>query len=155
MNSATKNKLSVIFVLCFGFALLRMPSEKVCLDIKNQHVYLRVLRDKSHQNRGFQLVEELRPNEGLLYILTESKKPNFWMKDVVQHLDILFIDTHGHVLDMVHAYPHRRDLITPPPKTRYAIELMGGRAEQLKLTKDTQLSHEVLSGFKSAWVSGY
>jgi len=142
-------------MLCLGFTLLRMPSEKVCIDTKNQHVCLRVLRDKSDQKRGFQLVEELRPNEGLLYILTDSKKPNFWMKDVVQHLDILFIDTHGHVLEMVQAHPHRTDIITPPKKTMYAIELMGGRAKQLKLTKGTQLSHEMLSDFKGALVAGY
>lgn len=155
MNPATKNKLSVIIMLCLGFALLRMPSEKVCLESKNQHVWLRVLREKSDQKRGFQLVEELRPNEGLLYILASSKKPGFWMKDVVQHLDILFIDTHGHVLEMVQAHPHRRDVITPPKQTMYAIELIGGRAKQLKLMKGAQLSHEVLSGFKGALVAGY
>ncbi len=142
-------------MLCLGFALLRMPSEKVCIDMKNQHVCLRVLSQKSDQKRGFQLVEELCPNEGLLYLLTGSKKPVFWMKDVVQHLDILFIDTHGNVLEMVQAQPHRRDVITPPTQTVYAIELIGGRAEQLKLTKGSQLSSEVLSGFKGALVAGY
>ena len=155
MKLATKNKLSVIIMLCLGFALLRMPSEKVCLEIKDQHLCLRVLRDKSDQKRGFQLVEELRPNEGLLYILTDSNKPNFWMKDVVQHLDILFIDTHGHVLEMVQAQPHRRDVITPPKQTMYAIELSGGRAKQLKLIKGAQLSHEILSDFKGALFGGY
>ena len=142
-------------MLCLGFALLRMPSEKVYLEIKNQNLYLRVLRDKSDKNRGFQLVEELCPNEGLLYFLTEPKKPKFWMKDVFQHLDILFIDTHGHVLELVQAHPHRRDLITPPKKTMYVIELMGGRAEQLNLIKGAQLSHEILSEFKGALVSGH
>ncbi len=141
-------------MLCLGFAFLRMPSEKVCLDIKNQHICLRVLRDKSDQKRGFQLVEEILPNEGLLFIFSESEKPNFWMKDVVQHLDILFIDINGNILEMVQAHPHRRDIITPPKKTMYAIELMGGRAEQLKLMKGAQLSHEVLSGFKGVLVAG-
>jgi uncharacterized membrane protein (UPF0127 family) len=130
-----------------------MPSETVYLDIKNQHVCLRVLRDESDQKRGFQLVEELRPNEGLLYILSDSKKPNFWMKDVAQRLDILFIDTNGHILEMVQALPLRRDVITPPKQTRYAIELIGGRAEQLKLTRGTQLSNEVITAFKGTLVS--
>jgi uncharacterized membrane protein (UPF0127 family) len=155
LKLATKNKLSVIIMLCLGFALMRMPSEKVCLEIKDQHLCLRVLRDKSDKNRGFQLVEEVCPNEGLLYFLTEPKKPNFWMKDVFQHLDILFIDTHGQVLELVQAHPHRRDLITPPKKTMYVIELMGGRAKQLNLVKGAQLSHEALSGFKGALFAGY
>ncbi|MDP3935647.1 MAG: DUF192 domain-containing protein, partial [Alphaproteobacteria bacterium] len=100
-------------------------------------------------------VEDLRPNEGLLYILAGSKKPDFWMKDVIQHLDILFIDTYGNILEMVHAHPHRRDVITPPKQTLYAIELIGGRAKQLQLIKGAQLSREVLSSFKGALFAGY
>lgn len=135
-------------MLCLGFSLLRMPTEKVCVDVKNHHMCLRVLRDKVDQTRGFQLVENLHPNEGLLYILQEPKKPNFWMKDVFQHLDIVFIDPHGHVLEIVNAYPHHTDVITPPKETMYAIELLGGRANQLKLMKGHSLPHEIISELK-------
>lgn len=141
-------------MLCLGFTLLRMPTEKICFDVKNQHVCLRVLRDVTDQSRGFQMVENVRPNEGLLYVLSGSKKPDFWMKDVVQPLDIVFIDINGRVLDNVRAYPLREDAITPPKNTMYAIELMGGQAENLQLVKGKHISDQTLSHFKEVLVWG-
>lgn len=141
-------------LLSLGFSLLRMPTETVCVEVKDQHLCLRVLREKTDQKRGFQLVENLYPNEGLLYILSDKKKPNFWMKDVIQHLDIVFIDDHGHVLETVHGPPHRSDVITPPTNTMYAIELLGGRAEQLNLVKGSKLLLNIISepnGALFAW----
>jgi uncharacterized membrane protein (UPF0127 family) len=135
-------------MLCLGFTLLRMPTEKVWFDVKDQQVCLRVLRDQSHQNRGFQLVETLCPNEGLLYILPESKKPGFWMKNVIQPLDIVFIDMNGQVLDNVLAYPLRKDVITPPINATYAIEIMGGQAANFQLIKGNILSEKTLSKLK-------
>jgi uncharacterized membrane protein (UPF0127 family) len=154
LNPATKHKCSIIVMLCLGFSLLRMPTEKVCVDVKNHHMCLRVLRDKVDQTRGFQLVENLHPNEGLLYILQEPKKPDFWMKDVFQHLDIVFIDTHGHILEMVQAHPHRTDPIVTPKDTMYAIELLGGRAQQLNLMKGSNLPLEIISELKGALFAG-
>lgn len=139
-------------MLCLGFTLLRMPTEKVCFDVNDQQVCLRVLRDKAHQKRGFQLVETLRPNEGLLYILSGSKKPDFWMKDVIQPLDIVFIDINGHVLDNVPACPLREDVITPPRNTMYAIEVMGGQAANFHLIKGKTISEKTLSKLKGILV---
>lgn len=154
MSPATKNKCSILVLLSLGFSLLRMPTETVCVEVKDQHLCLRVLRDKTDQKRGFQLVENLYPNEGLLYILSDKKKPNFWMKDVIQHLDIVFIDDHGHVLETVHAHPHRSDVITPPTNTMYAIELLGGRAEQLNLVKGSKLLLNIISEPNGALFAG-
>jgi uncharacterized membrane protein (UPF0127 family) len=151
LNAATKNKFSIVILLCIGFSLLRMPSEKLCVDIKNQHVCLRILRNKTDQSRGFQLVETLHPNEGLLYILQDSNKPNFWMKDVVQHLDIVFVDTNGLILEMVEAHPHRSDVITTPKETMYAIEVLGGRAKKLKFMKGSTLPLKVISDLEGAF----
>lgn len=148
MSARLKNSLSIIMMLCLGFALLRMPTEKVWFEVEDQQVCLRVLRDQTHQKRGFQLVETLRPNEGLLYILPESKKPEFWMKDVIQPLDIVFIDMYGQVLDNVPAYPLREDVITPPINAMYAIEIMGGQALNFQLIKGKSISKEILSKFK-------
>lgn len=155
MSATLKNSLSLIMMLCLGFILLRLPSEKVCFEVKDQHVCLRVLRDKADQARGFQFVENLRPNEGLLYILSGSKKPDFWMKDVIQPLDIVFIDIHGYIIETVQAYPLKKDIITPPQNTMYAIELMRGRAEIFKLIKGKAVSEQTLADFKEVLVLGY
>lgn len=122
-----------------------MPNEKVCVDVKNQHVCLRVLREKIDQKRGFQLVENLHPGEGLLFVLPDSKKPNFWTQGVIQRLDIVFLDNRGHILEIVHAHPNRTDVITPPQNTTYAIELLGGRAEQLNFEKGAKIAQNILT----------
>lgn len=140
MNYTIKNLLSLFCVFCLGFVLLSMPNEWVCLDIKDQHVCLRILRSKSHQRRGFQLVEDIRPNEGLLYILADTKKPNFWMRDVIHHLDIVFVDEDGYIVDLVEAKPHRSDRIKAPSNAWYAIELPKGTAHQLQLSKGSKIA---------------
>lgn len=119
-----------------GFSFLKMPGEKLCLTTKNGKICLRVLRNKLHQLRGFQLVEKIAPNEGLIYVVTPfAKKPSFWMKDVLQPLDIVFLSNAGHVLEVVKALPYQRKIIKSPKNTSFAIELPAGEAKRLKLCK--------------------
>lgn len=127
-----------------------MPNEIICIQLKDAHICLRVLRHQKDQKRGFQLVEEIKPYEGLLYVLPDKVKPNFWMKDVVQHLDIIFLDADGYVIELIHAKPHRRDVITPPIDTLCAIELAGGSALQFKLRKGSKLPDHHFLAFNDA-----
>jgi uncharacterized membrane protein (UPF0127 family) len=144
LNIASKNTLSIIIMFCLGFALLRMPTEKVCMKLQDQKVCLRVLRNDIDRKRGFQLVEAIRPNEGLLYLLNDTEKPAFWMKDVLQQLDLIFIDNQGCVLELVQAKPHDTKVIIPPDNSMFAVELAGGVAMQIKLIKGSKLSPDVL-----------
>lgn len=121
------------------------------MNFQDQWVYLRVLRNDLDRQRGFQLVEAIHPNEGLLYLLDDIQKPAFWMKDVLQQLDLIFIDNQGHILELVQARPHNTEIIMPPENAKFAIELAGGIAKQLKLIKGSKLSSDILKNFQ--WVS--
>ncbi|MCP5322469.1 MAG: DUF192 domain-containing protein [Candidatus Paracaedibacteraceae bacterium] len=154
MNNAFKNILSLASVLCLGFAILRMPSEVVCFDMKENHICLRVLRAHEDQLRGFQLVEHIRPSEGLLYILGHEKKPNFWMKDVLQNLDIIFVDKDGCIVEMIQAKSHRKDVIVPPSETMYAIELLEGTASKLNLSKGGKIGADIFPDFEGMLLIG-
>lgn len=112
-----------------------MPAEIVNLKIHGQSVSLRILRENTHQRRGFQLVEHINPHEGLLYLLHTSKQTAFWMKDVVHHLDIVFVDKEGRVVDVAEGKPHREDKIIPPTDARYVIKFPKGTANALNLIK--------------------
>jgi uncharacterized membrane protein (UPF0127 family) len=139
LSSAKKNILSLIVMFSLGFSILRMPSEKMCIEIEGSHVCLRVLRHHDHQRRGFQLVEQLPSNEGLLYIFHGAKKPEFWMRDVLQHLDIVFVDDSGCIVDIVSAEPLKEHVISPPSATLYAVEFPKGIVDQLGLKKGLKL----------------
>lgn len=147
MSNAFKNILSLVSILCLGFIILRMPSEVVCFDLKDNQIYLRVLRTHEDQSRGFQLVEHIKPCEGLLYILSQEEKPSFWMKDVLQNLDIIFVDKNGFILRMVQAKSHHQDLIVPPSNTMYAIELLEGTASKLNLIKGGKIGANIFPDF--------
>jgi uncharacterized membrane protein (UPF0127 family) len=128
-----------------------MPNQRVCFDFKNQHVCLRVLKYKEDRQRGFQLVEQIQPNEGLLYWLQDPRSTSFWMKDVLLQLDILFIDKEGRILELVSAEPHCTNTINPPVNAQYAIELAGGIAKELQLIKGTKLSTDIIAEFHGAF----
>lgn len=147
MSNAFKNILSLVSILCLGFVILRMPSEVVCFDMQENQIYLRVLRTHEDQLRGFQLVEYIKPCEGLLYILGHEKKPNFWMKDVLQNLDIIFVDKDGCIVEMVQAKSHHEELIVPPSDTMYAIELLEGTASKLNLSKGGKITSDIFPDF--------
>lgn len=139
-------------MFCLGFTLLRMPNEKLCFNLQDQILYLRVLRENIDCQRGFQLVESIKPNEGLLYLLEDDHQPGFWMKDVFQHLDLIFIDNQGHILELVQAKPHDVEVITPPANARFAIEVARGIAEQLNLIKGSKLPCEILKNFQGVCI---
>lgn len=116
--------------------MLKMPNEKVWLSTANGKVCLRVLRNKLDQFRGFQLVEQIPAHEGLLYVVAPfAKKPNFWMKDVLQPLDIIFVSASGRILEVIQAMPYQRIVIKSPKNAGFAIELPAGCARKLKLLK--------------------
>lgn len=76
---------------------------------------------------------------GMLFVFRDERSRQFWMKDCLIPLDVLFLDREGRIVS-IHTMPvpdeHERD--NPPSypsrwPAQYAIEINAGRAGELRL----------------------
>ncbi len=131
--------------------MLRLPDDTLTLEYLGEPFYLRVLTKSEEQARGFQLVEDIRPNEGLVFVLPKDGKTDFWMKNVLQKLDIVFIDELGVVVGLVEGSPNNKLHIVSPPTAVCAVELPRGLASKIHLQQGKKLSSELLETFQDAY----
>jgi uncharacterized protein len=74
----------------------------------------------------------LPPNHGLLFVFPEKGYPEFWMKDMLFSIDILWLNDEGIVVGSLenvspNTYPTK---YKPPVPVRYALELAAGEASR-------------------------
>lgn len=82
----------------------------------------------------------LDENKGMLFIFQSEGYMNFWMKNTLIPLDMLFIDSTGHISHIVHdARPCTAALDQDCPKynsaasVKYVLEINAGLAQQWQL----------------------
>lgn len=137
--------------LLAGFVLLRVPHDIVMLEYSGEPFYLRVLTDPEAQARGFQLVEDISPNEGLVFVLPKGRRVDFWMRNVVQKLDIVFLDHSGVVVKLIEGAPNTSTHILSPDGAVCAVELPKGVLPQMNLVEGKRLSGELFSKFQETY----
>jgi uncharacterized protein len=79
--------------------------------------------------QGLMFREHLPENSGMLFIFSDDEIRNFWMKNTLIPLDMIFIDSSLRVV-LVHARARPRDekVISSKEKARYVLEVNGGKA---------------------------
>ena len=79
--------------------------------------------------RGLMGREELSDSEGMLFIWPDTAIRQFWMKDTILSLDILFFDKDGTLVHMAERQqPYSEALIPSLMPVRYVLELPAGDA---------------------------
>ncbi len=89
------------------------------------------------QARGLMFRKEMGADEGMLFPMNPPRPAQFWMRNTVMPLDIIFIGPDRRVLNVVHAVPYDE---TPLPSAGVAgavLELNAGRAAQLGIGPGT------------------
>jgi uncharacterized protein len=78
----------------------------------------------------------LAPDAGMLFLFPEAAPRAFWMMNCLIHLDILFADANGRILN-IHANvppcaaPRRCPTYPSVAPAQYVLEIAGGRAQAL------------------------
>ncbi len=86
--------------------------------------------------------EALADDAGMLFDLGRNREANFWMKDVLIPLDLLFIDATGTVVAIAeNAVPGSRRQINPGVLVRGVLELRGGLSRELGLAPGDTVRH--------------
>jgi len=88
----------------------------------------------TQQETGLMFRKSVAPNAGMLFDFVHETETNFWMKNTLVPLDMLFIKANGTIARIaVNAKPLSEDSIPSYEPVRAVLEIAGGRAGQLGL----------------------
>jgi len=139
----------VLLIIIIGavFLIIKNQSQphacfkKTCFNIE-------LAQTDTARQAGLMDREPLKPNQGMLFIFPVSEQHPFWMKNMLQNIDIIFLDNDKRVnFIAANQLPCAADkncpLITSPEDTRYVLELPAGTAKKLNLQIGSQWEHNI------------
>ncbi len=109
------------------------------------HVFvLEIAATPAERARGLMNRERLAQNSGMLFVFSQESPLNFWMKNTLIPLDILYMDSAGVVVDIQTMIPQPgvsdselREYPSAAP-AQYALEINAGLAESLGFVEGDQ-----------------
>jgi uncharacterized membrane protein (UPF0127 family) len=111
------------------------PVSKVCFVEKC--ITVEIADNDASRMRGLQDRPAMDPNSGMLFVFPHQDVYNFWMKDTLIPLDIIWIDQDLHVVDIKPGVPPCREnpcpLYTPSGPALYVVEMNQGIAETFNI----------------------
>lgn len=103
---------------------------------------VRIADDDDERRRGLQQVDYLGEREGMWFIFPNSAPRNFWMKDTLIPLDIVFLDSNSTIISFHlnvppcrEVSPSQEDCPSYPSSgpAQFVLELVGGTAQRYGL----------------------
>ena len=113
---------------------------------KVRHVFRVWLADTpQRQAQGLMFVRSLPDLRGMLFAYAQSKPISMWMKNTYIPLDMVFIDAHGRIQQIVEqTTPHSLDLIHSKDPAFAVLEIAGGEAQRLGIRPGQLVTHPAL-----------
>ena len=111
-----------------------------------------VADETAERARGLMFREALDLGAGMLFVYDSPHHPQFWMKNTLIPLDIIFADMTGKVT-RVHANAIPQDLtpIDGGEGVGFVLEINGGLAEKLGIGPGTEFRHPTIPQDNAAW----
>jgi len=94
------------------------------------------------KQQGLMNVSNLSENQGMLFLFDNEDYYNFWMKDTLIPLDIIFINKDLRIVDIIQAVPCKKDpckVYTPKNKAKYVLEVNKDFAKDNKIAINNSL----------------
>ncbi len=122
------------------------PLPRSGLTIETQHGPVRftveLATDRESQARGLMFRTALAANAGMLFDFRHLVMANFWMKNTLLPLDIIFIRSNGRISTIyARAKPYSETLISSAEPIRAVLEINGGRAQALGIQPGDLVRH--------------
>ena len=114
---------------------------------KVKHVFKVWLADTpQRQAQGLMFVRSLPQARGMLFVHDAPRPISMWMKNTYIPLDMVFIDAHGRIQQIVEqTRPHSLDLIRSTQPALAVLEIAGGEAQRLGLHPGQRVQHSALA----------
>jgi uncharacterized membrane protein (UPF0127 family) len=113
---------------------------------KVKHVFEVWLADSpQRQSQGLMFVRSLPDLRGMLFVHETPQAISMWMKNTYIPLDMVFIDAHGRIQQIVEqTKPHSLDIIRARDPALAVLEIAGGEAKKLGLHPGQRVIHSAL-----------
>ena len=133
----------ILFYPNFSFALFERKGqvEIATTDGKLQKFNVEFARSEAEKAKGLMFRERLADDEGMLFMWNTSSLRQFWMKNTLINLDILFIDSDYRVVHIEEsAQKGSLRIISSLLPVQYVLEINAGQSQLRKITPGALLS---------------
>ena len=117
----------IILILLLSIILLTYKTnnekeiKEVC--IKEKCFSVKIADTPEERATGLMFVNEMKENEGMLFIFDSEKKYSFWMKNTLIPLDIIWISKEMKIVDIQRGNPGNETSLIPKDKALYVLEI--------------------------------
>ena len=128
---------AIVFIILIPLIIFSLPGSTTDLVVfgtssGNVSVPVEVMRTREELQNGLMYRESLDPDSGMLFIFSSPKTLNFWMKNTLIPLDMIFISDSRNIVKIEHDVPPCE--IDPCPNyggvhAKYVVEVNVGFAE--------------------------
>ena len=92
---------------------------------------IRIADTEARRELGLMFVTKMPNDEGMLFPEDRPQVMSMWMKNTYIPLDMLFIDTRGHVVCLIaNAKPESLDILSCDKPAKAVLEINGGEAQR-------------------------
>ena len=100
----------------------------VDVKIKDKHFALEIAATAQQRETGLMHRQSMPAGHGMIFVFTQPHVLSFWMKNTLIPLDIIYVDGHGKVIDILPLAPKDETAVESSGPAQYAIELNRGAA---------------------------
>jgi uncharacterized membrane protein (UPF0127 family) len=117
-----------------------------------QRFTVEVADEVAEQSQGLMFREKMATSAGMLFVFPKPKHAQFWMRNTLIPLDMIFADATG-LVTRVHpnAIPHDESPIDGGDGVVFVLEINGGLAARLGITEGSQMRHPLIAQSSAIW----
>ncbi|QAY78301.1 DUF192 domain-containing protein [Sphingosinicella sp. BN140058] len=107
---------------------------------RTHHFTVEVAPSADEQAYGLMNRQQIAPTEGMLFPFARAQPAQFWMKNTLIPLDMIFIRGDGSIARIASAAPLSLEPVGVSEPVLAVLEIAGGRAAELGITADARIS---------------
>ena len=117
-----------------------------------QRFSVEVADDPAEQAQGLMFREKMATSAGMLFVFPEPKHAQFWMKNTLIPLDMIFADASGLVTRVAaNAIPGDLTAIDGGEGVAFVLEINGGLAARMGISAGSQMRHGLIAQSGAVW----
>ncbi|QOL79876.1 DUF192 domain-containing protein [Pseudooceanicola spongiae] len=111
-----------------------------------------VADDATERAQGLMFREQMSSGAGMLFIYERPQIANFWMRNTLIPLDMIFMDPTGKVTAIQRmAKPKDETPLSGGANVLYVLEINGGLAERMGIDIGSQMRHPAVAPDLAVW----
>lgn len=125
----------IIFIGIYIISNYENKNSKVCF--KKNCFSVEIAKTQAEKSKGLMFRKNLEENKGMLFVYDKGGIYNFWMKNTLISLDIIWINAQGKIVYIEHEAQPCDELcksISPSKNAKFVLEIKGGTTEKLNIS---------------------